>query len=442
MINRKSRIGIAAVLLAVALWASNVAEAKPGSVRGGLCLHVGATDVTGGVKLRCLKTLKGTKVWRVIFVATSTSSAASTTTTTATASSSPTTSTTAVLAPLVSLSTTWIQSNTWPRAVTVTANVAGTVYFAEGDFPVKTVSDITSAPSYRWSQGKITTANAPTSIAIDVDAVINGYYRVYVADSQGVLSTPAINLVTISIPRTPSAAEIAAGTTTTTVFLTCAQGGVCAFGEDGPGGGKVFYLSTAPFSSPGSACGINCHYLEVSPVDASNSIIWATTVAQCYGVGSDIANSNCQANSIYSNMQNQTSSRASSMSIGMGQSNTTAIIGSGILVHGGVSKSTYAAGVADDYFTATASDWFLPSKDELNQLCRYARYLTFDISATNCSGGTGGVRRSTYWTDGYWSSSEYTTAQGNFQEFGSGSLMYTRKDIFYYYPKVRPIRAF
>lgn len=440
---RMSRAGIAAVLMVVALWAGSVAEAKLDPVRGGLCLRVGVTDVSRGVTLRCLKTLKGTKVWRVVSVATSTSSSAvSATTTTATAYYSPPPSTTAVLVPTVSLSATWIQSITWPKAVMVTANVAGTVYFAEGDFPVKIVSDITSASSYRWAQGKISTANTPTSIAIDVDAVTNGYYRVYVANSQGVLSTPAINLVTISIPRTPSAAEIAAGTTTTTVSLTCAQGGVCAFGEDGPGGGKVFYLSTAPFSSPGSACGITCHYLEVSPIDASNSLIWATTVAQCYGVGSDIANLSCQANSIYSNIQNQASSRTSSQSIGMGQSNTTAIIGSGVLVHGGVSKSTYAAGVADDYFTATASDWFLPSKDELNQMCRYARYLTLDISATNCSGGTGGVRRSTYWTDGYWSSSEYSTTHGNFQEFGSGSLMYTRKDIFFYYPKVRPIRAF
>ena len=441
--NRMSRAGIVAVLLAVALWAGSVAEAKPDPVRGGLCLRVGVTDVSRGVTLRCLKTLKGTKVWRVDSVATSTaSSATSTTTTTATDSSSLPSSTTVALVPSVSLSATWIQSNTWPKAVTVSANVAGTIYLAEGDFPVKTVSDITSAPSYRWAQGKIPTANAPTSIAIDVDAVINGYYRVYVANGQGVLSAPAANIVTISVPRIPSAAEIAAGTTTTTILLTCAQGGACAYGEDGPGGGKVFYLSTVPFSSPGSTCGTNCHYLEVSPVDASSSIVWATTVAQCYGVGSDIANSNCQANSIYSNIQNQVSSRTSSNSIGMGQSNTTAIIGAGILVHGGVSTSTYAAGVADSYSTATASDWFLPSKDELNQLCRYARYLTLDISATNCSGGTGGVRRSTYWTDGYWSSSEYTTAMGNFQEFGAGTLMSTGKNIAFYFPKVRPIRAF
>jgi len=121
-----------------------------------------------------------------------------------------TTSTTAVVVPSVSLSTTWIQSITFPKAVTVTANVAGTIYFAEGAFVVKTVSDITSAPSYRWAKGTVASANTPTSIAIDVDALTNGYYRVYVANSQGVLSAPATNIVTISVPRTPTAAEIAA----------------------------------------------------------------------------------------------------------------------------------------------------------------------------------------------------------------------------------------
>ena len=101
----------------------------------------------------------------------------------------------------------------------MTANVAGTIYFAEGDFVVKTVSDITSAPSHRWASGTVTSANTPTSIAIDVDALANGYYRVFVANSQGVLSAPATNIATISVPRIPTAAEIAAGTTTTTVAV-------------------------------------------------------------------------------------------------------------------------------------------------------------------------------------------------------------------------------
>ena len=108
---------------------------------------------------------------------------------------------TPVVVPVVSLADTRIDSGTWPMAVVVTANVVGTVYFVEGDSVVKTVADITSARSDRWAQGTIIAANTPTSITIDVDVLANGYYRVYVASSQGVLSAPAANKLTISITR-------------------------------------------------------------------------------------------------------------------------------------------------------------------------------------------------------------------------------------------------
>jgi hypothetical protein len=83
----------------------------------------------------------------------------------------------------------------------VTANVAGTIYFVEGSVTVKSVSDITNAHSTLWAQGAVAVANTPTSIAIDVDKVLNGYYRVFVMTAQGVLSAPATNIVTISVPR-------------------------------------------------------------------------------------------------------------------------------------------------------------------------------------------------------------------------------------------------
>jgi len=437
VIIRKSRIGIAAVLVAVALWASNVAEAKPDPFRGGLCLHVGATDVTGGVKLRCLKTLKGTKVWRVIFVATSTSSAASTTTTT-TVSSSPSTSTTAVLVPSVSLSATWIQSITWPKAVMVTANVAGTVYFAEGDFPVKTVSDITSASSYRWAQGKITTANAPTSIAIDVDAVINGYYRVYVANGQGVLSAPATNIVTISVPRIPSAAEIAAGTTTTTAALTCAQGGSCTVGvSTGPGGGIVFYAAAVAFSSPGSTCdtagigGVStCRYLEVAP---AGWIVSSSPSGQinCSTPGTSTEDPWC----VWSG--DTTSAVGTGTEIGTGHANTTAIIAISNI-------AGKAATAARAYRGGTKTDWFLPSKYELNQMCRYAWNLTVDNTATTCNGMTGTIRNGFSIGNSYYSSSYSGMAAGThlawIQSLNDGSQ--SQFGGIRWESVTRPVRAF
>lgn len=122
----------------------------------------------------------------------------------------------AALVPSVSLSTTLITGGTFPKAVTVTANIAGTVFFAEGAFPISKLSDITSADANRWASG-VVYAGVPTSVPIDVTAVLNGYYRVYVANSQGVLSAPASNIVTISVTR---ASQVTTTTSTTSTTST------------------------------------------------------------------------------------------------------------------------------------------------------------------------------------------------------------------------------
>jgi hypothetical protein len=112
-----------------------------------------------------------------------------------------TTAPSAALVPSVSLQATVIRANTVPKAVIVTSNVVGTIFFVEGSVTVNSVSDITNAHSILWAEGAVAVANTPTSIAIDVDKVLNGYYRVFVMTAQGVLSAPATNIVTISVPR-------------------------------------------------------------------------------------------------------------------------------------------------------------------------------------------------------------------------------------------------
>ena len=353
------------------------------------------------------------------------------------------TATTAVVVPKVSLTATWIQSITFPKAVTVTANVAGTIYFAEGAFVVKTVSDITSAPSYRWAKGTVTSANTPTSIAIDVDALVNSYYRVFVANSQGVLSEPATNFVTISVPRTPTAAEIAAGTTTTTTTTVppvCdGTAALCRVGVDtGPGGGPIFYYSATAFTSTGSTCNTNCHYLEAAPSDQSSGIVWATTTAKCYDPSNGANNNNCQSFSIYSgNLIAQTASRTAATAIGMGMPNTDQIY-SRLTGQGNVSTSSYVAGVAWAYTNNSKTDWFLPSKLELNQLCRYAWRLTVDNTATTCTDMSGDIRTG-FSTGIYWSSSEYAGASAWPQDFANGNQhsFFEKLNL----SRVRPVRA-
>ena len=345
------------------------------------------------------------------------------------ATTTPTTTPpTAVVVPSVSLSATTIQGDTYPKAVTVTANVAGTVYFAEGDFVVRTVVDITSALSHRWAKGTVTSANTPTSILIDVDAVTNGYYRVFVANSQGVLSAPATNIVTISVTRASAA------TTTTTVALTCAQGGVCAVGDTGPGGGVVFYVALSNFTSTGSACNTACKYMEAAP---RGWIVSSAPAGQtnCVIVGSSTVDPKCA----WSGNTSYAISTTSAL-IGKGHANTTAMIAQPF----GGNDVGKAATVSHAYQGGGKTDWFLPSKDELNQMCKWQRGVDWISDATVCRGGVlnSGRGASGFSGDVYWTSTEDAQYDSWFQYFNNGlqgNSYNTRKRSEFY---VRPARAF
>ena len=103
------------------------------------------------------------------------------------------------------------------------------------------------------------------------------------------------------------------------------------------------------------------------------------------------------------------------MAIGTGSANTNAIIaqnGAG---------STYAAGLARAYSGGGYSDWYLPSRDELNQL--YLNQVAI--------GGFGSAF--------YWSSSEYVPYAALSQAFDSGGQYNGNKSGA---SRVRAVRAF
>jgi hypothetical protein len=166
---------------------------------------------------------------------------------------------------------------------------------------------------------------------------------------------------------------------------SCANGGPCALGETGPGGGKVFYVSSSNFTSTGSDCGTACKYLEAAPSDHSSQVGWCSTTVSL-GV--------------------------TATSTGSGMSNTT------------TADSTCTSGaiqVAADYTNNSKTDWHLPSQDELAQL--YAQRTT-----------VGGFS-----SFGYWSSSEFGDYNAWYQNFGSGNQSNINKNNTTY---VRPVRAF
>ena len=186
--------------------------------------------------------------------------------------------------------------------------------------------------------------------------------------------------------------------------LTCATGGTCDVGETGPGGGKVFYVSATNFTSTGSDCNTACKYLEAAPVQQSTGIVWATTTANCYARDSTTGNQSCELSSIYSG-SGQAAKSTASEAIGMGMSNTAAIVARHDAATPSVSKTLYAAGLADSYSVNGKTDWHLPSRLELNQLCRYAGNQTVDNAATSCGVAVGAVKTG-FETGRLWNSSE------------------------------------
>ncbi|NBO33263.1 MAG: DUF1566 domain-containing protein, partial [Actinobacteria bacterium] len=220
--------------------------------------------------------------------------------------------------------------------------------------------------------------------------------------------------------------------------LTCAGGGVCVVGDTGPGGGTVFYVHNDAddmFTSAGSDCNATCRYLEVASTEYTKD--WGNSGNGCYADGSSSANQDCRYYSVYSgSTSSQSTSRSSSDNFGMGMANTNRIYAQ-ITTDGGASTNSYAAGLAWAYSYNGKSDWHLPSKSELNELCKYARNQTTGNTSVNCN--SSGSLRSGFSLDDYWSSSEADRDNSKYQYFGDGTkLVYGKNSEF----KVRMIRAF
>ena len=106
---------------------------------------------------------------------------------------------------------------------------------------------------------------------------------------------------------------------------------------------------------------------------------------------------------------------ATATALGTGSANTSAIVN----IQG---VGSYAAQICDDYTSGGYTDWFLPSKNELNKI-----YLN--------NAATGGFDNTAY----YWSSTEYSGSVAWRQNFGSGSQYAATKSLS---SSVRAVRFF
>ena len=174
-------------------------------------------------------------------------------------------------------------------------------------------------------------------------------------------------------------------------------------GETGPGGGKVFYVAPTTFTQVGATAGMcttNCKYLEAAPTSGSNA--WTDSIYQWSG-----------------NLN--TAIGTTGTEIGTGYSNTLAIVTQ--------SSTSNKAGTLTRAFRGPANltDWFLPSKDELNEL--YSKKASVD-----------GLLNLFYWSSSEVSSNPSTNAwMQDFDNSGGGQYSIVKDPSTL---NVRPIRAF
>jgi hypothetical protein len=125
--------------------------------------------------------------------------------------------------------------------------------------------------------------------------------------------------------------------------------------------------------------------------------------------------------------------------IGTGYANTSAIIAQS----NGGNTAGKAGTVARAFQGGGKTDWFLPSQDELNALCKWAANDTVNVVCNNS--GSGGLSSTnggfSSWT--YWSSSEFDSSVSRIQRFNSSTFGYPgREGKSANYVHVRPVRAF
>jgi len=142
-------------------------------------------------------------------------------------------------------------------------------------------------------------------------------------------------------------------------------------GDTGSADGIIFFAAASGFTVTGIGS-FTAYYLEAAPTNQETNITWSSANIDVTG--------------------------AEGTAIGTGKANTAAII----TAFSGDTTLNNAAIAASEYTGGEKNDWFLPSKDELNEIYKAKRY--FGISS-----------------GGFWSSSQVNDNNAWNQYFSSGN---------------------
>ena len=395
-----------ALLAAISFVTFSVPPVLAAPQPGASCKVAGRERVTTAGTLRCGSSTGRDLRWRLV-------SASQTTTTTTPSTTSPATSTTTPSSSAIA-----------PQVSNVVANDI------EVRFTLSGMSPDTNNYAVQWVQQgavfntyqMIHSTSKNVSISAQTFRCDRTYtFRVFAMRSDWTLSQGHTNQnvtphsdtfdITMTHPCTGSAAT----TTTTTLPLTCAQGGTCIVGDIGPGGGTVFYVHTSGTFACGATLSGTCRYLEAAPTAGTNAwtddtYAWSANTTTAIGV------------------------TARGTAVGTGYQNTEAIIAQA----GGGSLASRAGTISRAYRGPNnLTDWYLPSKDELNEFCKLARALTPGNTAVRCNSGS---LQSGFRSDlPYWSSTEINAEYTWVHNFNDTLQFDNQK---FRSRPVRPIRAF
>jgi hypothetical protein len=200
--------------------------------------------------------------------------------------------------------------------------------------------------------------------------------------------------------------------------VSCANGGKCAVGDIGPGGGVVFYVSQSTTDSQTAISGYTSGgiYLEAAPVGWGNGIAVAAGETTGTSYLDPVVN--------WCNTAFDFNSKGAG--IGLGGDNSKKI---------DTNCSSGAGQLAVDLVLKGKNDWYLPSQDELTQMGVQKNLIGLLYGVNNCYGST------CYWSstqNGGGSSVRGLQVTSSSETMGNNDTLLTASNKV----MVRPIRAF
>ena len=184
-------------------------------------------------------------------------------------------------------------------------------------------------------------------------------------------------------------------TTTTTIPPTCEKGGVCKVGDKGPGGGTVFYVGTSKIGSYGAkyAGGKYLEFIDPNP----NSTYKFKCVMHIHDLKSGF---------------------------GAGAENTARY-------REKCSDSDSPIVLATNATNGGKSDWFIPSMEDLNQICRFSRGQSMG-STDQCNGKAAQTVAGKSFNVAQWSSDQFSEKSMYARSMGDGTSVKRDKNKYSY----------